>query len=375
MSVSNRRTFLKRTGLAAGGLTLIGLNACAPASTTAPAAPAAPAVPAASAAPAAATLSPLAALEAKAKAEGTIMLYNIGAETAQVHADGFKKAYPWATVNTFVAPGAALASKVIAENDANVTVADVVLHPPAQRANYIARKAIGPTPGLPNQGLIPKEMVDPEFYSVANYQNPIILMYNSKLITTEPPKDIFEFANPSWKGKIAFEAPQALGLSASFLASHRKQWGDAKWLPWIRGIAANSILITANSTAAYQAVLSGERSICVDGVNDVLAQPAGAPVKALFYDGIAPLPVYLSRTTKSPHPNMAALFLNWSISDAGQQAMAASKRIPIRDIDVPTAISKVLPKGNASQLPVSELASLWEKPETYLPIFNELWPA
>src|SRR5687768_8408312 len=90
MSRLSRRAFLKRSGLAAGGVTLLGLSACGPSSGSgAPAG--SPAGPAASTGP---TPSALEALEAKAKAEGTIMIYTLGTD---IFATGFKKDYPWAT--------------------------------------------------------------------------------------------------------------------------------------------------------------------------------------------------------------------------------------------------------------------------------------
>jgi ABC-type thiamine transport system substrate-binding protein len=171
------------------------------------------------------------------------------------------------------------------------------------------------------------------------------------------------------------ESPQALGLAASFLASQRSVWGDDKWMTWLHAMAANDILITPDSTSSYQAAVSGERPIAVDGVNDIISQKPGVPVKALFYDRIAPLPVYLARTSLSPHPDLAALFINSAISTEGQLSIAKSGRIPIRsDIDAPTAIQNVIPGGNAALVPLADMKTLYDNPQSYIKIFNELWP-
>lgn len=312
----------------------------------------------------------------RAKAEGTVSYYALSQQSIDLFVPPFKAAYPWAKVSTFSAPGSNLASKVILETKARVHNCDIVLHPPAQRQNYLNNKAIVPTPNLPDLSNVPEGLRDPQSYSLPTYQNPIVLAYNTKLVTSPPPTDISAYADPSWKGKFVMERPQNLGLAAGFLASHRQQWGDAKWNQWLDSLGKNDVLITENATSSYQAILTGERSIGVIGLNDVINQDKSAPVKACFYDGIAPLPVYFARVTGSPHPNMAALFMAFAISQDGQKAVAAKGNIPIiADIDAPTAINKVLPKGNDSQLPTSALATLYSQPDEYTTLFNKLWPA
>jgi iron(III) transport system substrate-binding protein len=312
----------------------------------------------------------------RAKAEGSISYYALSQQSIDLFVPAFKAAYPWAKVSTFAATGSSLASKVILETKARVHNCDIVLHPPAQRQNYLNNKAIQPTPNLPDLNNVPEGLRDPDSYSLPTYQNPIVLAYNTKLITTPPPTDIYAYGDPSWKGKLVMERPQNLGLAAGFLASHRSAWGDAKWNDWLDALGKNDVLITENATSSYQAVLTGERSIGVIGLNDVLNQAKGAPVKACFYDGIAPLPVYFARITDCPHPFMAALFMSFAISTVGQAAVAKAGNIPIlADIDAPTSINKVLPKGQDSQLPTSALATLYSKPDEYTTIFNKLWPA
>jgi ABC-type Fe3+ transport system substrate-binding protein len=315
-------------------------------------------------------------LLSRAKAEGTLSYYEIG-DTLSYFGPPFKQSYPWADVKTYQADGGTLSNKLITETQARIKNCDVIEVPPGQRANYMNSKCLATTPGsdLPNFSKLPPSVTDPEHYTIPAYQNPVVLVYNTSVIKEQLPKDIYEFAQPKWKGKLAMESPQALGLAASFLASQRSAWGDDKWMTWLHAMAANDILITPDSTSSYQAAVSGERPIAVDGINDITSQKPGVPVKALFYNRIAPLPVYLARTSLSPHPDLGALFINSVISTAGQLSIAKSGRIPIRsDINAPTAIQNVIPGGNAALVPLSDMKSLYEDPQSYIKIFNQLWP-
>jgi ABC-type thiamine transport system substrate-binding protein len=187
------------------------------------------------------------------------------------------------------------------------------------------------------------------------------------------PTDIYEYANPTYKGKIAMDNPQNVAPSYFFLSCRRKDWGDDKWMKWLQGLKSNNIFLTSSATSAYQAVVSGERSLAPDNADDVLSQKAGTPVKPSFYDGVPTQIFYLYRTQRAAHPYTAALFINWAMSSDGQHNIASTGRSPVIDIDVPQAISKILPAGTA----VASAAAtndLINNQASYLSVYNQLWP-
>jgi ABC-type Fe3+ transport system substrate-binding protein len=175
---------------------------------------------------------------------------------------------------------------------------------------------------------------------------------------------------------MAFDQPQNRGASALFLASHRKAWGDTKWMQWLQGLKANNILLTATGTAAYEAVLAGERSICNAGVDDFLAQKPGTPVASVYYFGCPSYLTQLLKTNGAPHTNTADLFINWCVSPDGQLAIASDAggtHGPVLNIDSPASLGKLLPSG-VQPATIADMTDFYDNPDSYVQIWNTLWP-
>jgi iron(III) transport system substrate-binding protein len=314
----------------------------------------------------------LSELESKAKKEGGSMVYyTLGQDIADAQIKGFTAAYPWAKVSTRVDNGRRTLTKLVQEYQAKAPTADVTVNTSITVPLTIRKQVFGQSV-IPNDATTPASYKDATGYGHAFYQNLQGLAYNTHLETSLP-EDIYELADPSFKGKIAFDAPQNTAPGYLFLSSQRKTWGDAKWNTWLKALKANEIFLTQSATNAYQAVVSGERAIAPDNADDVLSQKAGTPVKMSYYTGVPTQIFYLYTTSRVKHPYTANLFINWSLSDDGQKAIASTGRSPVSDIDVPDAISKILPSGInvASQ---ADLNDYFNNQSSYLSVYNTLWP-
>ena len=253
----------------------------------------------------------------KAQAEGgTCLVYVGSADLASALGDGFHNAYPWATANIAVSSTGGIRSKVLTEVTAKQG-ADVFSSAPATPYIFIRAGAAAQV-RLVNDARLPSNLIDPLGYRHPYAQNIMVLASNPNLASYIP-TDIFQFAQPTFKGQFSMDAPDNLGVSALFLASHRKAWGDKKWMQWLQGLHDNNVFVTSSATSAYQAVLTGERGIAADTVGDILSQPAGAPVKANFFNGAPPYIQAFMRTSYSSHPNTADLFINWVLSPRGRR--------------------------------------------------------
>jgi ABC-type Fe3+ transport system substrate-binding protein len=218
-----------------------------------------------------------------------------------------------------------------------------------------------------------KDAADPAGYRHPYAVNIQVLVSNPNLANFVP-NDIFQLSTPAFKGQLTFDSPDNLGSGALFLASHRKAWGDKKWMTWLQGLKANNTLIASSATGAFQNVLTGERGIGCDSVTDVLSAPSGAPVKANFYSGMPPYRQGLMLTSYAANPYTAQLFMNWALSKAGQTAVASTGRSPAMDLPVPTSVSTVLPKGKTIA-PYSSISGFVFNPTPYTKIWDSLWPS
>lgn len=314
-------------------------------------------------------------LVAKSKAEGgTCLFYAGSSDLALAVQNGFHTAYPWATLNTQVSSTGDIRNKVLTETLAGGPGADVFSCAPATPYVFIRANACQPVALVSDANLLPT-LKDPTGYRHPYAQNVQVLVSNPSLASYVP-TDIYQLSTPAFKGQIAFDAPDNLASAALFLASHRKAWGDKKWMTWLQGLKSNNIFITSSATSSYQAVLTGERGIGIDNIGDVLSQAAGAPVKANFYQGMPPYIQSLMMTTYTKKPYTSQLFMNWVLSKTGQEVIVSTSRTPTMDIPgAATATSTLVPKGANQIAPASSIAGFVYNPAPYLKIFDSLWPS
>jgi ABC-type Fe3+ transport system substrate-binding protein len=297
------------------------------------------------------TYTDMAALEAAAKAEGTLNIYT--APEYDFLVTGFKQAYPWATVNFTGLEPPETAAKMQAEIGANVNTLDISNLKLPQIQKFVAQGVLARVV-VPNDAQVPKELKDPDGYTHPETSSYTALVYNTDLVK-DPPKHLADLTDPKWQGKFAIDNPAGGSTGSQVLAMERKSLGDEKWQAWLKGIAANQPNITKSSSASFDAVLRGDSAVCACGYHDYTARDPNAPLGAVFYDqdgdGIITALAVAVQMKNAPHPHMAALWLNWMESpQGGQPGFVKSGRSPV--VDFP---------GNTAALPAStKVAPVWE---------------
>jgi ABC-type Fe3+ transport system substrate-binding protein len=297
------------------------------------------------------TYTDLAALEAAAKQEGTLNIYT--APEYDFLVTGFKKAYPWATVNFTGLEPPETQAKVMAELGAGVNNVDIANLKLPQIQQFIAKDALARIV-VPNDALVPNELKDPDGYTHPETSSHTALVYNTDLIK-EPPSHLADLTDPKWRGEFAIDSPTGGSTGSQVLASQRAVMGDEGWKKWLQGIADNQPNITKSSSSSFDAVLRGDSAVCACAYHDYNDRDPNAPLGAAFYDqdgqGVITALAVAVAMKAAPHPHMAALWLNWMESpDGGQPGFAASGRAPV--VDFP---------GNKAGVPAgTKVAPVWK---------------
>jgi ABC-type Fe3+ transport system substrate-binding protein len=310
------------------------------------------------------TYTDVTALEAAAKKEGSLNLY-IAPEYQPFLTKGFEAAYPWAKMVVTPQEPPQAQAKFQAELDAGIHQADVVgLKEPAV-APFAAKGALAKVV-VPNDSL-----VNPSLKDAAGLTHPMTatetaLIYNTKLVPAGP-KNLLELAQPAWAGKLAVDDPLGGSTGAQVFASERKVLGDAAWGQWLAGVKANKPSLTDSGSSSFEAVLRGDRAICVCDAHDFSDAKPGSPLGIDFYNqdgaGIIVTPTIGVVPTKAPHPAMAALFLNWLESPTGGQAgFIASGRSPV--VTVPGAKAVVPSTVKIAPL-FDSLGAYYDDPDSF----------
>lgn len=177
--------------------------------------------------------------------------------------------------------------------------------------------------------LIPQAIL-PHREWVGTRLNMFVQIYNTKLVKKEDfPKTYQDLLDPKWKGRLGIEAEDL-----DWFGTVVKDLGEEKGLKLFRDIvAANGISVRKGHTLLAGLVASGEvpMGLTVYNHNADKLKKKGAPVE---WDAISPAIVRangMALSKKPPHPNAAALFYDFMLSDgqiilAKNEYLAASRK-------------------------------------------------
>ena len=263
-----------------------------------------------------------------ARREGKVVWYTtMSTDHSKQFADRFHQRYPFVKPVVLRSGGGSLLNRAIAEANAGKHEWDVIYGTGDMVLPLKERKLIAPYFSQEAK-MIDGDLKDQNGYWTAVYVNPVVLGYNTNMVKPgEAPRTYDELLSPKFKGrKISFDDNYF-----TFLQGLINAWGREKAVAYLRKLAAQDLAVMGGTTVRVQLAAAGEYPMLV-AYAPIIQNYAnrGAPL-----DWIALEPVILSITTvqladKANNPNAAKLFVNFSLSKAGQQLLWESNRVPVR---------------------------------------------
>jgi len=195
--------------------------------------------------------------------------------------------------------------------------------------------------------------VDPRWAAVAKGQPwqpnsivPMVLIYNTSLVpSAQAPRSWRDLADPRWKGRLAYAAPDKSGSAYTQLATMVSVFGDndAGWKVIARIMRNAKIL--QSSGKVPKGVSDGEYAVGITYENIAGLYVAGkAPVKIVYpVEGTAILPDANALIRGAPHPEAAKRFLDFLQSKPVQEMLA--RKLSLRscrtDVAAPPGLSPI----------------------------------
>lgn len=288
-----------------------------------------------------------AAIEAAAKAEGTLLVY---ANTSKVEkaAEAFMEMYPGIEVQAFDLGGDDVLLKTVEEQKAGAFTGDVWFSSGGAElvGNVMPKKYVWRFLPDSTAAVTPEEFTQPLLMSRFGTT---VFAYNSELNDTCPISNLWELTNPEWKGKFFIEDPlnDASTLSKlitiAYHADEMKEayvalYGsepvldadtpDAGWL-WLKRFAQNgpipepggdevdAAFATPGMTENYMALTS------YSNMPDVLeGNLAFEPCWGLTPKIGIQSQSYVGIINQAPHPNAAKLWVKFITSPDGRKPWA-----------------------------------------------------
>lgn len=239
----------------------------------------------------------------------------------------FQKRYPFVKVNPVRLSGSRVVTRVQSEMNGGRNLVDVVNVSGEEAA---ALKKVGTLDPYhsPQREFYPPSGKDKDGYFSVVSLITMVLGYNSNMVKrAEVPKNYDDLLQPRWKSQM-FLDNEAFDWFAVLL----KQFGREKGMQFMRALAKQDVTLIRGRTAQAQLLVAGEKPIAiVQSGNTMLDYKAkGAPVDMSILDPYMALANYIMLAKHAPHPHAAALFIDWSLSDEGQQLMTSYGRVILR---------------------------------------------
>jgi len=150
--------------------------------------------------------------------------------------------------------------------------------------------------------------------------------YNTNLIKkADLPKSWADLTDPKWKGKLGAESDDG-----DWFGTVIKSMKDPNGLDLFRKIAStNGVSMRKGHTLLANLTASGEvpLSIAIYEYKIQQMKLAGAPVDFFYLDPLVVHPVGIGIAKRAPHPNTAALFFDFILSD-GQKLYLEQQSYP-----------------------------------------------
>lgn len=279
-------------------------------------------------------------LIAGGRKEGQVVFWSsMRIDDSKSLAAGFEAKYPFIKVEIFRAGGEQIVNRAIAEHLAGKTTYDVLN---AFALKVLQNRGLLQPYGAPEAAHYGAGFKDTQNHWVSLYSGYNVVGYNTKLVAKgEAPKNWEDLLQPRWKGKLGMDDEEYF-----WHAGMLKHWGEDKGRKYMEALSRQGIQFRNGHALLADLMSVGEFPVAVVVYPDQIEQMKlkGQPVDWVkttdpILVNLAPVSV----AAKSPHPNSAKLFMNYSISKEGQEILQKARRASARH-DVPPLVPDMDPK-------------------------------
>ena len=267
-------------------------------------------------------------LEEGARKEGQLLWYTslIIKDRARPQVEAFRKRYPFINVDIVRLDSAEMITRVAEEYNAGRHDADFFEASIPAMVNMRQGKILQPFWSAQFEG-IPKEYIAPDRTFVADRINPLGLAYNtSRVPKDQAPRTFDDLLNPKWKGQISTQdTSQAIQYMGALLLNKGQEY--------LKRLAQQELTVySMSSRAVVNLVVSGEAVMTLPASvgHVMLDKQKNAPVEWAALEPVPTAQGYVALASKAPHPHAAMLFIDFLLSDEGQQIYVKTEEGAVR---------------------------------------------
>ncbi len=264
-----------------------------------------------------------------AKKEGELMWYtSMGLSDSKPMLDEFQRQYPFIKAKLYVTGALELLNRILTEARAGKQLFDVAESSSEMIPSLMSYRLTAQYRS-PEMIHFDDDVQDKGGYWISTRVNPWVLGYNTKLVKPgEIPNDYNSLLLPKWKGgKISLDTDGFSVLQGLSLA-----WGKERAVDYLRRLADQKPIITRGNNQRVALMAAGEVPLAVAYAFTLerYKSKQGAPID---WVPLEPVPVesyVVVLASKAKHPNAGKLFVDFVLSQRGQEMMRDFYRVPTR---------------------------------------------
>jgi ABC-type Fe3+ transport system substrate-binding protein len=311
---------------------------------------------------------------AAAKKEGEVIWYTtlIVDQAVRPMVAAFEAKYPGIKVRFARYNSGDIALRIINEAQAGQTQADIF--DGGQVALYKTDLLESYLPA--NASQYAKQFVDPDGRSIAFCMYVLGPGINTDLLRpADAPKTFQDLLDPKWVGKIAWSSNPNVDGGPGFVGLVLRTMGQEKGMDYLRKLSRQKIAnVPAASRVVLDQVIGGQYTLALVTFNhhSTLSAAKGAPVKFLNMEPLMGITHSVSLVKNGPHPNAGRLFIDFLMSDEGQNVFREAGYIPTNP-RVPPKVSELSPLSGGFAVEWILARDIVDTMPEWIRIYNELF--
>lgn len=258
-----------------------------------------------------------------AQKEGKVVIYGNNTTPALFDStkEAFAKRFPGIELQGTEMPGREAREKIIAEQVGKQYVVDIAFTGYTTQRDLTDAGLYEPyeSPQLAQlypQFVVPGGVVSPRTVGLVS------IAINTNLVPPDQePKVWNDVLDPKWKGKLAVLDPRGSGEGGTIVGGMELVYG----FEWSSRLKAQEPFFARAKGPIWTGLLRGEYAMYITAshTDAIVQRKAGAPIKFLKpQDGVGWTYASMGNVKNQPHPNAARLFIEWTLSEEGQNVLA-----------------------------------------------------
>jgi iron(III) transport system substrate-binding protein len=254
-----------------------------------------------------------------AKKEGRVVFWGVlTAPDFQSVSGAFKRRYPGIEVEYFRSGPERNVSKLLSEAKAGRYQADLFQNTSVGTL-IVMQKGLTDRYLSPQAKYLKRGLFDPAGNWQALHHLVVVLAYNTRLVSKKDvPRSYENLLEEKWKGKMSLDTEDYDLLTGLEVA-----WGEEKALDYLKKLVKQEIRLVRGRTHQAQLLAAGEYALSIGLYLHRIAvlKSQGAPVEHVFLQPMISKPIPVTLMKRAPHSHAAALFLDWALSQEGQETI------------------------------------------------------